>query len=57
VTDHGCRATEHGDERPGDHAAHAEAPADQIECHVADAVELVDGDDVLVRGDLKHAVR
>src|SRR6185436_2385379 len=44
------------DRRPRDDAADAHAAADEIERDLADAVLLGDGDDVLVRGDLKDAV-
>jgi hypothetical protein len=50
----GARRT---DERPSDNAAHAHAARYQIERNLADAILLLNRNDVFVRGNLKNTVR
>ncbi len=49
--------TRRSDERPGNHTADAHPPADDREGDLAHPVQLRHGNHVLVRGDLKDAVR
>ena len=44
------------DERPGNHAAHFERPAQNLACGFADLVLLPYRDHFLMRGDLEDAV-
>src|SRR5205823_1799317 len=48
--------TGRSDERTGDDASDSEALARQLVRDIARAIQLRNGDDVLVRGDLKYAV-